>query len=109
MKGKKEKHPIHKMGKYCGYQENKDGSIIIAPSHSDKWEPIQYRKTAIDELLKSITKHCVKLGESISRDEHDFWKSVKEDYGLDYEKYIYSYNPTTETISRKLINKEKII
>ncbi len=101
MKKKKITYPIHKMGKYYGYEEYEDGSIKIAPQYSQQIDDSLLKKTSINEILKSVTEQCSKLLISVIKEQTHFWDSIKEDYGLDYEKYQYFYDGCTKTIKRK--------
>ena len=97
---KKDKWPKHKQGKYCGYELFEDGSIQIARMYADKMTKILSAELALDILLRAVTKQCHELLIPLSIDKKDFWESVKEDYGLDFEIYEYSYTTTNHTITK---------
>ena len=101
MSKKKQLYPIHKMGKYCGYEEYEDGSIKVAPSHSDKMFEIMLREQALDSFVASVTLHCQKLLVPIQTDKRKFWESLAEDYSLDFSKYNYFYYSATNRVKRE--------
>lgn len=96
----KEKKPQHKMGKHCGYEEHEDGSIEIASIHSDVMDRAMLERDAIDAIVESTTRHCAALMRTSIAGAASFWELVKEDYGLDFDKYHYSYHHHTKRISR---------
>lgn len=96
-KSKKISYPIHKMGLHCGYDEYEDGSIKIAPEHSQHMDDFIAQRNAIDEMLKS----CHEMLVPITRARENFWNDVSRDYGFDREKYLYAYHPDTKTITRE--------
>lgn len=101
MKKKTVRFPVYKMGKHCGYHENKDGSIIVAPTYSDQFDSISSRKCALDILLKSVTEQCHKLLIPLMEEQKELWDRMTEDYPLDGKKYEHSYTYGTNTITRK--------
>ena len=101
MTKKKVSYPIHKMGKFCGYDEYEDGSIKIAPSHAQKMDNAMVQEAAIQELIQYTMAACQKLMVPIKEAQIQFWKDVAEDYSLDRTKYQYFYEPDSETIRRE--------
>jgi hypothetical protein len=97
---KKDKWPKHKAGKRCGYDEFEDGSISIAPMYSDMIEKILVSEAAIDSLLQAVTAQCHRLLIPLTEEKRNFWSSVKEDYGLDFDGYTYCYNSLAKRICR---------
>lgn len=83
------KYPIHKQGKRCGYDLYEDGSIRVAPMHSDEWDRIADDQASIDLLLAAVTRHCNDLMKPIAVRRRRFWESLQEDYGLP-ERLTYS-------------------
>jgi len=90
MKKKNVKYPIHKKGKYCGYEEYEDGSIEIAPQYSQRMNSVLREQSAVDALLRSVTEQCHKLLVPIIEEKERFWRMIADDYGLDLNKYNYS-------------------
>jgi hypothetical protein len=95
-------YPRHMMGKMCGYELFEDGSIQIAPSHYQKIDTSRDQEAALQELLAAFTRQCHQLAIPITQLKEVFWQGVKEDYGLDFDKYDYTYNHMTHKISRTL-------
>lgn len=104
-KPKKETGPVHKMGKSCGYEEHPDGSIDVAPMYAERMERALIQEEAVNSLLRAVTGQCSNLMVSVVTDRRDFWDRVKEDYGLDFEKYDYSYSRNL----RRIVRKEKAV
>jgi len=98
---KKIVYPIHKMGKYCGYDEHEDGSIVIAPQYVQRFSVITTQERSVDRLLKAVTEQCHNLLVPIIKEKERFWSDVIEDYGFDADKYIYTYNDGTITRKEK--------
>jgi hypothetical protein len=101
MSKKKPAYPIHKMGKFCGYDEYEDGSIKIAPSHSDRFDASMNQEEALISLIKSVTEQCHKIAIAIATEKRRFWDATTEDYSLDSEKFDYTYNYETKRIYKK--------
>jgi hypothetical protein len=99
---KKIKYPIHKSGKNCGYDEFEDGSIRVADYYAIPMTEAMVSERAVRNLLESMTKQCHQLLIPIEKKYKDFWDVIKEDYGLDFEKYTYSFNYETKILSRKI-------
>lgn len=94
--------PQHKMGKSCGYEEYEDGSIRIADTHADFMSKAMTEQEGVNLLLKAVTDHCAVLLQRTHTLREHFWKSVADDYGLDYVNYEYFYEPSTKRITRRL-------
>jgi hypothetical protein len=100
MTNKKNKYPIRKMGKHCGYDEYEDGSIKIAPMYADSFQKANEEAAAVDALLRAVTEQCHRLLVPITAAQQSFWKSLEEDYDFDFEKFDYTYNQQTKIITR---------
>lgn len=98
MANKKETWPKRKMGKHCGYSEYEDGSIEIAPRHSDEFERISAEQQALDEFLAAITRVSQPMAKAIADARRKWWKDVVDDYGLEMDGL--QYNPKTRQIRR---------
>lgn len=95
-KKKVETWPKHKMGKHCGYEENEDGSIQVAPSHSNEFERIHAEQQALDEFLASIARVSQPMAKAIAEARKRWWKDMAEDYELKLEDgYEYSWSTRT--------------
>ena len=98
---RKPSYPIHKNGKHCGYEEFEDGSIEVARAHSEKMATLNHAEAAVHSMLDAITRQCHALLNPIEAGKREFWDSLKDDYGLDFDKYDYSYNGNKRVVSRK--------
>lgn len=94
------KFPRHMSGKDCGYTLYEDGSIEIAPSYADIMSKAEAEAAGINALISALNTNLAKQYESVERAKQHFWKIMGEDYGLDFEKYNYSYNGYTKKVSR---------
>jgi len=99
---KKQKYPIHRMGKHCRYEEFEDGSIQIAPTYVERIQRVIVEKSAVEYLVKTVLEQCKTLLVPIEEAEKDFWRSIVYDYSLDEEKYIYTYIPSNTRVIRRL-------
>lgn len=95
---KNEKWPKHKMGKHCGYELFEDGSIQVAPSHSDRFELAADEQRALDEFLASIARVSQGMADSIAKKKKSFWRGLEEDYGIDLNG-----NWTYSSATRRLV------
>lgn len=100
-KPKKIKYPIHKMGKNYGYEEFEDGSIEIAPALAQIMDSLQARESAVNRLLKVITKECTEALTQIAEEQRKFWASVEQECNLDVENKIYFYNQRGNKITSR--------
>ncbi len=100
-KSPKVKYPIHKKGKHCGYEEYADGSIKVALMYADPLADAGKEADAVEALLKAITEQCHRLLIPITAAQNRFWENVTEDYGLELDRFDYTYNRQTQIITRK--------
>ena len=101
-------YPIHKMGKYCGYEKYEDGSIRIAQAHSQKIDDLLNRRNAVKTLLASVTKQCHDLLIPIEAGFVEFWKEIEDDYGFDGDTFQWTYSMRDKKISSILRKKETL-
>lgn len=105
-KRRKPQYPIHKMGKHCGYEEYEDGSIKPAPMYLKQIEEALESEAAMHAFIESFTKQMYKLFKPIHAQKARFWESIRNDYGLDEDNFVYSYHRDTQKISKEPIKKE---
>ena len=79
---KKVKYPIHKSGKFCGYDEYEDGSIEIAPQYQEMWNKREEEKAALEALIKSVIAQAHILMIPLENRRKTWWEKVREDYNL---------------------------
>lgn len=97
---KKIKYPVHKMGKYCGYDEYEDGSFKPAPMYTDRIDEAMENEASLHAFIKSFTEQMYKLFQPIHKEHKRFWESIRNDYGIDEENFDYSYDGTTKIIRK---------
>jgi hypothetical protein len=98
---KRVRYPIHKNGKYCGYDEYEDGSIRIARTHSADMDESMQQEKALIALAEVFAQQCQKIMVSIQKTREHFWERVADDYGLDLNQFHYFYQSDTKMITRK--------
>ncbi len=95
--GKKIKtEDTHKYGKNCGYDLLPNGRIVVAPLYKDEFEVLRNEELAVKMLLDSMTNSCHTIMKSITARQQNWWKKVKDDYGLNDH---LSYNPNNGIIT----------
>lgn len=100
MKEKAIRWPQHKTGKQCGYQLYEDGSIEVAPSYSEIMEKAEMEQRGINSLVAALNENLAKQLQTVERSRKIFWDLVKDDYGLDFDKFEYSYHAHSRKISK---------
>lgn len=104
MKKKVKTEDTHKYGKNCGYDLLPDGRIVVAPLYKDEFEILHNEELAVKMLIDSMTNSCHTIMKSITARQQDWWKKVKDDYGL---SNTLSYNPNNGTITIGIDEKEE--
>jgi hypothetical protein len=97
---KKEKWPKHKMGKFYGYEENEDGSIIIAPGLADIMEKAIENEEAIRAAADIFNRLTVDLLKGVNQRKKEFWEKIFDEYGLERNPN-YTYIHATRTVKLK--------
>jgi len=100
-KSKKEVWPKHKMGKFYGYDENEDGSIVIAPGLADIIERAVENEEAIQAAADIFNRLTVDLLRGINQRKKEFWDRVCDEYGLDRGRTDYTYVHGSRTVKVK--------
>ena len=103
---KKIKYPIHKSGKYTGYEEMEDGSISIADTYAKRFGDLGDRERAIIALSKVFADHLNSLLLPVEKERRETWDRIIDDFGIDREKFEISYSPGKELIIIKPKNQE---
>ena len=93
--------PKHLTGKQCGYHLYEDGSMVIADSHADKMKCAQSEEEGLSLFVAAINEHLAKQYTRVARMREAFWSDVKDDYGLDFENFVYSFNQYEKKITKK--------
>ena len=98
---KKEKWPKHKMGKFYGYEENEDGSIVIAPGLAE----IMEKAVEIEEAIKAaaadmFNRLVAELLKGVNQRKKEFWERIFDEYGLERGPN-YTYIHATRTVKVK--------
>ncbi len=93
---KKEKWPKHKMGKFYGYDENEDGSIIVAPGLAEIMEKAIENEEAIKTAADVFNRLAIDLLKGVNQRKREFWERVFDEYGLDKDvNYTYLHGSRT--------------
>jgi len=101
---KKEKWPKHKMGKFYGYEENEDGSIVIAPALADIMEKAIENEEAIRAAADIFNiRLTVDLLKGVNQRKKEFWERVCDEYGLDRGRTDYTYVHGSRTVKVKAL------
>ena len=103
---RKPSYPIHKMGKYCGYDEYENGSIRIARTHSEVMARAMAQHSAVEELLKMVTRCSTELLTTIVETKQKFWDDLQNDYGIDMNDKNWSYSFYNKRVTPTPIKKE---
>jgi hypothetical protein len=96
----KQRKPRHMMGKSCGYTLYPDGSVLPAPSHYEALDKSLIEEQAVSALLTAVTKQCHVILMPIIESRRRVWVSMKEDYGLDFDNFAWSYNLDTHVLTK---------
>lgn len=91
MNKKKHDHG-HKMGKNCGYTIMEDGRILPAPTYADEFNKLSQERHGINDLMKLFSSHCADLLAEISRRQTSLWDRLCDDYSLNKETHVISYD-----------------
>ena len=70
-------------GKHTGATRLPDGRIEMAPMHQDSFTELANRRTALNEMMRSVMRFEIEELTRIARDQQRWWESVAEDLGFD--------------------------
>ena len=95
------RYPVHKMGKFYGYDEYEDGSIELAPALYEIIDNALIAKQSINSILKAVTSHLQEMQIPVEKSIQNFWDKVRDEYGIDYERYEWRYDGQKKRLTRQ--------